>query len=83
MKIDFILGDVYPIGIAQPIHSLDFFGAMSLTCLVYSISYNRAIALVDTYSEFHEKIRQFLTVLLMVCVLEVGEKLACRSWNSL
>ena len=31
---------------------------MSLTCLVYLISYNRAIALVDTYSEFHEKIRQ-------------------------
>lgn len=58
VKIDFILGDVYPIGIAQSIHYLDFFGAMSLTCLVYPISYNRAIALVDTYSEFHEKIRQ-------------------------
>ena len=52
---DFILGDVYPIGIAQPI---GFFGIMSLTCLVYPVSYNRAIALVDTYSDFHEKLKQ-------------------------
>ncbi|MBO6120148.1 MAG: DUF4238 domain-containing protein [Lachnospiraceae bacterium] len=55
-KIDFILGDVYPIGIAE---SINFFGALSLTCLIFPISYNRAIAIVDTYSDFHEKIKQF------------------------
>lgn len=57
-KTDFILGDVYPIGLAQLIN---FFGVMSLTCLIFPISYNRAIALVDTYSEFHDNIKQFKT----------------------
>lgn len=57
-KLEFVLGDAYPIGIGQKISLLDVFDRMSLKSLIFPISYNRAIALVDTYSEFHNKIKQ-------------------------
>ena len=54
-ETEFILGDVYPTGMGQIINR---FMVPSLTCLVYPISCNRAIALVDTYSELHGKLKQ-------------------------
>ena len=58
-KLEFVLGDVYPIGFCQRIHPLDLFNRMSLVSLIFPISYKRAIGLVDTYDEFHDKIKQF------------------------
>ena len=58
-KLEFVLGDAYPIVIGQKIHSLDIFNRMSLVSLIFPISYNRAIALIDTNNEFYDKIRQF------------------------
>lgn len=58
-KLEFVLGDAYPIALAQKIHLLDLFNKMSLVSLIFPISYNRAIGLVDTYDEFHSAISQF------------------------
>ena len=56
-KLEFVLGDAYPIALGQKIHPLDFFNRMSLVSLIFPISYNRAIGLVDTYDEFHAMLR--------------------------
>lgn len=56
-KTDFVLGDAYPIGMRQSVNPLDVFNRCALTCLIFPVSYNKAIALVDTYSEFHDNIR--------------------------
>ena len=58
-KLEFVLGDVYPIALGQKIHPLDIFNRMSLVSLVFPISYKRAIGLVDTYDEFHAIISQY------------------------
>ena len=58
-KLEFVLGDAYPIALGQKIHPLDFFNRMSLVSLIFPISYNRAIGLVDTYDEFHAMLRHF------------------------
>lgn len=58
-KLEFVLGDAYPIALGQKIHPLDIFNRMSLVSLIFPISYNRAIGLVDTYDEFHSAICQF------------------------
>ena len=52
-KLEFVLGDAYPIALGQKITPLDIFNRMSLVSLIFPISYNRAIGLVDTYDEFH------------------------------
>lgn len=56
-KLEFVLGDAYPIALGQKIHPLDIFNRMSLVSLIFPISYNRAIGLVDTYDEFHSMLR--------------------------
>lgn len=56
-KLEFVLGDAYPIGLGQKINILDIFNQMSLLSLIFPISYNRAIGLVDTYDEFYSKLR--------------------------
>ncbi len=57
-KLEFVLGDAYPIALGQKIHLLDIFNRMSLVSLIFPISYNRAIGLVDTYDEFHAALSQ-------------------------
>lgn len=56
-KLEFVLGDAYPIALGQKIHPLDIFNRMSLVSLIFPISYNRAIGLIDTYDEFHSMFR--------------------------
>ena len=58
-KLEFVLGDAYPIALGQKIHPFDFFNRMSLLSLIFPISYNRAIGLVDTYDEFHAMLSHF------------------------
>ena len=58
-KLEFVLGDAYPIALGQKIHPLDIFNRMSLVSLIFPISYNRAIGLVDTYDELHAMLRHF------------------------
>ena len=54
-KLEFVLGDAYPIALGQKIHPINI---MSLVSLIFPISYNRAIGLVDTYDEFHSMLRR-------------------------
>lgn len=56
-KLEFVLGDAYPIALGQKIHPLDIFNRMSLVSLIFPISYNRAIGLIDTYDDFHSMFR--------------------------
>lgn len=58
-KLEFVLGDAYPIALGQKITPLDIFNRMSLVSLIFPIPYNRAIGLVDTYDEFHTMLRHF------------------------
>ena len=58
-KLEFVLGDAYPIAFGQKIHPLDIFNQMSLVSFIFPISYNRAIGLVDTYNEFHSALSQY------------------------
>lgn len=58
-KLEFVLGDAYPIALGQKITPLDIFNRMSLVSLIFPISYKRAIGLVDTYDEFHAMLRHF------------------------
>lgn len=58
-KFEFVLGDAYPIALGQKITPLDIFNRMSLVSLIFPISYNRAIGLVDTYDELHAMLRHF------------------------
>ena len=58
-RLEFVLGDAYPIALGQKITPLDIFNRMSLVSLIFPISYNRAIGLVDTYDEFHAMLRHF------------------------
>lgn len=58
-KLEFVLGDAYPIALGQKIYPFDFFNWMSLVSLIFPISYNRAIGLVDTYDELHAMLRHF------------------------
>lgn len=58
-KLEFVLGDAYPIALAQKINPLDIFNLMSLVRLIFPISHNRAIGLVDTYDEFHSALRTY------------------------
>lgn len=58
-KLEFVLGDAYPIALGQKITPLDIFNRMSFVSLIFPISYKRAIGLVDTYDEFHAMLRNF------------------------
>lgn len=58
-KLEFVLGDAYPIALGQKITPLDIFNQMPLVSLIFPISYKRAIGLVDTYDELHAMLRHF------------------------